>query len=268
MQTKNEAAGGARRVGRECLSDLQLDQMELGELDGVTNDRARLHLAQCGVCKEAWEALVADRRAFAEAVDVPRVAARIVATAYPSGGRVKRWLRGLALPAALAAAAASALVLLAQPLKLAPTERIKGGAGAVTLATYVKYAGHEQPGSLYMGEPLRVGDRVQFRISTAAPGHLAILSIDGRGDVSVFYPSGSTTASVGAGKDQPLGNAVELDESEGTETVVALLCEAERPLADLVTAARKAATQGAVPAPLHTGCVETRTTLTKATPSR
>jgi hypothetical protein len=101
-----------------------------------------------------------------------------------------------------------------------------------------------------------------------AAGHLAILSIDGRGEVSVFYPSGATTAAVNAGIDQPLGNAVELDESEGTETIVALLCETPRPLASLVTAARKAAAQGAVPAPLRTGCVEARTGLAKAAPLR
>lgn len=265
MESKNEqgvgGVRGSRRVGSECLSDLQLDQMELGELDGVTTDRARLHLGQCSACSDAHRALVDHQRAFVRTVDVPTVSARIIAQAYPSGGRAKRWLRSLAMPAGLGAALAGALVVLGQPLKLAPTERSKGGSLALT--TYVKYAGHEQAGTLYMGEALRAGDRVQFRVTTSSPGHLAILSIDGRGEVSVFYPSGATTASLSAGKDQPLGNAVELDESAGNETVVALLCETERPLAELVTAARRAPSE-----PLHKGCVETRTSLTKAAPAR
>ena len=103
METKNEPGDGAgqgrRRAGAECLSDLQLDQMHLGELDGVTSDRVRLHVGQCAVCGEAWRVLAADRRAFAQDVDVPSAAARIMAAAYPSGGRLKRWVRGLALPA-------------------------------------------------------------------------------------------------------------------------------------------------------------------------
>ena len=259
--------GESRRVGRECLSDLQLDQMALGELDGMTSDRARLHLGQCRSCADAQQDLSADRREFEQQVNVPQLAARILAASDPGGKRWQRWVRSMAWPAGMSVAAAVALVFLGQPLKttFGSGERAKGS--ALTLSTYVKFAGHNQAGALYLGQPLRAGDRVQFQVSATTAGHLAILSVDGANEVAVFYPAGGRTAAVSAGKDVPLGNAVELDEAEGKETVVALLCETERSVADLINAARAAvaATKpGMNLAPLHTGCVESRTVLTKA----
>jgi hypothetical protein len=241
--------------------------MALGELDGMTSDRARLHLGQCRSCAEAWQEVTANRRQFEQQVNVPQVAARILAASQPSAKRWQRWLRSMAWPAGMSVAAAVALVFLAQPLKtnFGSTERAKGSSFA--LSTYVKFAGHDQAGAFYLGQPLRAGDRVQFQVSSATAGHLAILSIDGANEVSVFYPVGGTTVAIAAGKDLPLGNAVELDEAEGKETVVALLCETERPMAELVNAARAvaAATKpGELLGPLRTGCVEARTILTKA----
>lgn len=259
--------GESLRLGRECLSDLQIDQIALGELDGVTSERARLHLGQCSSCAEAFQTMAADRREFDQLVNVPQMAARILAASTPSAKRWHRWLRSIAWPAGMFVAAAAGLVFLAQPLKtnFGSTERAKGS--SFTLSTYVKFVGQDPAGTFYLGQPLHEGDRVQFEVSTAAAGHLAILSIDGANEVSVFYPVGEKTAAFAVGKDLSLGNAVELDGVQGQETVVALLCETERSVAELVSAARTvvAGTKpGAAFGPLHTGCVESRTILTKA----
>lgn len=269
MDTKYERGdgamdgGGKRRQGPQCLSDLQLDQLALGELDGMTADRARLHLGQCASCSSAQQAHVADARAFAQSVNVPQVSAAIVARAYPPQRLVQRWARSLAWPTALSVAAAAGLVLLA-PLQSAvgPTERAKGG--GLHLTTYVKFAGVDQAGTLYMGQPLSAGDRVRFQISSATAGHLAILAIDSGGDVAVFYPAGASTVPFTAGQNIPLGNAVELDDADGQETVVALLCAQEHAISELVTAARAAATSDTAPKAISVGgCLETRTTLAK-----
>lgn len=266
------ANGASRRQGVSCLSDLQLDQLALGELTGVREDSARLHLSQCRTCEQAHERLTWARRQFETDVNVPNVAARLMAKAAPTSGasRWRPWVRLLAWPATVSAAAALALVYMAPSptaVPLGTNNGVRAKGSGLALSTYVKFAGQDQPGTLHMGQALGAGDRLQFRVSTKQAGHLAILSLDARGEVSVFYPPGAQTAPVPAGRDQPLGTAVELDDSPGQETVVALLCEKPWPIAALVNAfAAQARDPGAQTAsPLSNHCAEARTTLTKKT---
>lgn len=262
--------GMSRRLGGECLSDLQLDQLALGELQGLVQDRAKLHLAQCSACDEANRRVMQERKRFAEETDFPGVAARLLQRVQPQGGVLRRWLRVLALPAGLSAAAALALVMMAGPLhtvvpQAANAVRTKGAGFAVS--TYVKFAGQEQPGTLYMGQPLTSGDRLQFRVDVPRAGYLGIFAVDARGTVSVFYPPEGELSRVMPGRDQALGTAVELDDSPGTETVLALLCEKPTAVADLVKRVKEAAADGGdgatTPGQLHVPCAEIRTTLTK-----
>ena len=258
-------SGTSRRQGAECLSDLQLDQLALNELDGVTADRARLHLGHCQQCENAAQAIRAAAHTFEQMVNVPQVAALVMAQALPSQPR--RWALHLAWPAGLSLAAA-ALVMFSLPSQPSTPGggRVKGAQG-LSLQTYVKFASQDEPGVLYMGQTLAAGDRVQFRVTAATAGHLAILSsspgVGGAVNVSVFYPSGPTTAPLAAGKDTPLGNAVELDAAEGPETVIALLCSSEREVSELTGLVQAATLPDGVP--LVTGCVLAHTTLNKTT---
>ncbi len=264
------ANGTTRRQGVSCLSDLCLDQLALGELTGVQEDIARLHISQCRPCEVASKRLAAARAQFEADVNVPNMAARLMAEAdamrRPS--RFRPWVRLLAWPATVSAAAALALVSLAPSLTAVSPETTMGARAkgpGLALSTYVKFAGQDQPGTLHMGQPLGAGDRLQFRVSTTRAGHLAILSLGARGEVSVFYPPGAQTAEVPAGRDQPLGTAVELDDSPDPETVVALLCDKPLLIAKLVTEftahADNAGHQAAPP--ITNNCAEARTTLTK-----
>lgn len=274
MTMENEFAGAvgegwlrgtSRRQADECLSDLQLDQLALDELDGVTADRARLHLGQCQQCENAAQAIRAAAHTFERTVNVPQVAALAMARAFPSQPR--KWALHLAWPAGLSLAA-TALVMFSLPSQPSTpgVARIKG-AQSLSLQTYVKFASHDGPGATYTGQPLAAGDRVQFRITSATAGHLAILSaspsVGGALNVSAFYPAGPTTAPLAAGKDMPLGNAVELDAAEGPETVIALLCSSEREVSELAGLLQAATLANGVP--LVTGCVLARTTLNKTT---
>lgn len=270
------ARGATRRQGRECLSDLQLDQLALGELGGVEGDRARLHLTQCVHCEAAQARLEAERGRFAQEVNVGAVTARLLQPRALAPTPLRRWARALAWPTAVSAAAALGLIFVAAPLTTsgpsggaAPASGTRTKGAALSLATYVRFAGQDQPGTLHLGQPLGEGDRLAFRVSTNEPGHLAILAVDGKGEVSVFYPPGPQTAPLQAGKDQALETAVELDATPGEETVIALLCETPRPVAALVDATRRAAGQtGRAPltGPLLEDCAEARTTLVKRGP--
>ncbi len=265
--------GMSRRVGGECMSDLQLDQLALGELQGLVHDRAKLHLAQCSACDEASRRVLQERKRFFEETDFAQVSARLLQRVQPQGGLLRRWLRVLALPAGLSAAAALALVMMAGPLhtvmpRSAEGVRTKGAGFAVS--TYVKFAGQEQPGTLYMGQPLTSGDRLQFRVDVPHAGYLGIFAMDARGEVSVFYPPGDQLLPVKPGRDQALGTAVELDDSPGTETVLALLCEKPAAVAALRTTLMEAAVDGGEGTtrlgPLRVPCAEIRTTLSKLLP--
>ncbi|MCG5055270.1 MAG: DUF4384 domain-containing protein [Myxococcales bacterium] len=275
-EMKLAEAYASRRLGRECLSDLQLDQLALGELGGVEGDRARLHVTQCPVCEAAHNRLEEERRRFSREVDVSQVAAAILQASHRvDEGVLRRGLRSWILPSAVTAAAFGGLLLLARPVARpvdprpaaeAGAEAVRAKGGGFALATYVLYAGQEQPGTLHLGEALRAGDRVQFRVTAPRDSYLAVLSVDPQGEVSVFHPPGPEAAFVPAGRDLPLGTAVELDAGPGPETVVALFCDEPRLVADLVQALAPGAPSGSAEGP-HVGrlpCTEVRTRLPKA----
>ena len=74
------------------------------------------------------------------------------------------------------------------------------------------------------------GDVVRFVYSSREPRSLAILSLDGAGVASVYFPDGPETANVPAAEDAPLPLGTRLDGVLGEEQVVALFCERPRTL--------------------------------------
>jgi hypothetical protein len=74
------------------------------------------------------------------------------------------------------------------------------------------------------GQPLRPGDAVQFVYRAGQDGFLAILSVDGHGRTSVYYPSGPLAAPLQAGRPQPLPQSTILDAALGRETIHAVHC--------------------------------------------
>lgn len=72
------------------------------------------------------------------------------------------------------------------------------------------------------------GDALRFGVKTLQPGFVAIVSIDGAGAVSTYYPQANELAPIAAGKVQLLDGSIELDETLGAERLLALVCR--RPL--------------------------------------
>lgn len=111
-------------------------------------------------------------------------------------------------------AMAAALLLLVRPPELG--NRLKG---EDDLGFYVL-----REGSVHMGDPeatVRAGDRLQFSYYTDAD-RLILLSVDGTGRVSVFYPgNGEEGVEVIPGERHVLDGSVELDDAEGPEVFVA-----------------------------------------------
>jgi hypothetical protein len=95
--------------------------------------------------------------------------------------------------------------------------------GAFALTFFVKRGDAVLAGS--DGQSVAPGDQLRFAITSAAPGHLAIFSLDGAGVASVYYPSGITRAqSLAASSSKPLDTAVELDAVPGRERIIAISC--------------------------------------------
>jgi hypothetical protein len=249
----------SRRRGPGCLSDLQLDQLQLGELSPEARGVSERHLAGCPSCAQAHSALATLAATFAGETDVPSLAARTLDAAAQK--RTPPWRRWL-MPVSLSAAAAlGATLLLVRPPLPETGTRTKGG---FSLNTYVQHAESDAPARLHLGEPLHPGDRVQFRYQGNEAGYLMILSADQAGRVSVYYPPGDAAAPVAAGRDVPLATAIELDDTLGDETVVALRCAT----AVSVAQAQEALAKAAAPTSLRLGCAEHRVRLTKvATPA-
>jgi hypothetical protein len=70
------------------------------------------------------------------------------------------------------------------------------------------------------------GDHLRFKVSTSEPAHVAILSLDGAGVASVYYPRQRQSAHLGVVRDQVLESSIELDGTLGEEGLWGVFCEA------------------------------------------
>ena len=200
----------------ECLSDLRIDRMLGGDLDGGEIERAREHVAGCRACAARVAAFEAAQIATPPDLEALR---RIAAAPPPA----RRSWRGLwpSLGVALAVGA-SALIVAVRPR--APgsgeTTRIKGGA---RVGFFVKHGDAVRRGR--PGEPVSPGDLVRFVVSTPRPAHLAIVGVDAHGTPSVYFPVAGVADSVATGTEVELPRATLLDDTLGPETIAAFFCE-------------------------------------------
>ncbi|WP_433929427.1 DUF4384 domain-containing protein [Sorangium cellulosum] len=207
-----------------CLSELKLDELMAGQLDAAAAQEASAHVAGCSRCSARLSEMEAARASFAASAPPLRLdrgapAGRSVAEARPR----RRWLA----PAAASALAAAAAALLFFRFNAAPGgadaeipgERIKG---AERLGFYVKRGEQVLPGGA--GERLLPGDALQFTTTSAEARYLAILSVDGASQVSVYYPSGPLAARIEPGREAPLPQSTVLDATLGTERIYGVFC--------------------------------------------
>jgi hypothetical protein len=211
----------------ECLSRLHCDQLLNGELED--RDDLKRHQASCERCTALLAAHRRERAGFA----VPRA-------------RPRRW------PVGLAAVAAAFVVWLA-----ASRDRHDGAGtrdkGKPALSFYVKHGEVVREGG--PGEVVCPNDSINFTVSTDQPAFLAIISVDGAGKVSAYYPDGPTTAAIPVGRDQVLPRSVLLDDTLGLERVVGVFCDRSIAVAELAAAVARDA--------IPSGCATDALTLEK-----
>lgn len=232
-------ADGSRDISTDCVSELLLDQYLLDELDDPARARCEEHFHLCQQCRERIAEREAGFEAFAQSVDEGRRA-----PLRAPGTRRRTHYRFLAAAAAFAAAAILLIAFLPGILAPPPPELGRKGA-SVKLLYWVKRAGEVWQGA--PGEVLRQGDAIRFAYSTDTDHYLALLSVDGRGTISVYHPTGPFPLRVRAGRKLLLPHSIILDDAPGRETVYAVFCTERVAVASLRAALRRSKVQPRFP---------------------
>jgi hypothetical protein len=203
----------ARPRNDGCLSDLAFDEWHAGELSRERLEAAAAHLAECPSCFERRAELDRARTDFLERFPVlPVRRARPFRAAWAGG--------------ALAAAAALVLVVsvLRAPAGTSESDTGTRSKGSRRLSFFVKHGETVTEGG--PGQRVEPGDRLRFVLSSDRPGDFAILSLDGAGTASVYYPSGLTESRrFEALRAHALDDAIELDGVLGRERIFGVFCD-------------------------------------------
>lgn len=159
------------------VPDLLVEKLHLGELTPTEAARVRARLEADGELDRLAALETSDREL---ARRLPPLAVAIQRPA-PTGAR--RWLAP-----ALVFASAGLLLVLAWPLIMSepsPLDALRAKGGAQLIIHRLGAAG---PELMAHGQAARDGDRLQLTARLPAPAHLAILSVDGLGVVTVHQP--------------------------------------------------------------------------------
>jgi hypothetical protein len=258
-----------RRHSESCASDLKLDRWLAGELSEDERRAVEAHVESCDSCQRRYAALAESRRSFSR--EAPPFAAFERSEPRPSMGQPSsgrragrsHWLSGAS---ALAVAATIALAISQLWSSSVPSTRDADGSGTRakgalgSLGWVVKRGEHMFAGRI--GQPLRAGDAVRFTVSAHQPVYVAILGLDPKGQVSVYYPEGELLSRVEAGRDQLLPAAIQFDAAAGEEQLYGVFCASAVAIAPVRVAIERSADSPALPR----GCTLERQTLNEASP--
>jgi hypothetical protein len=246
--------------------DWLVERLALGELDQLAADDVRRRLAAEGRDADAEvAALAASSREILEAHPPARVAAAVRA-------RGRRPSRGFLAALPLVLAGAAALALLAKPAKYDTTDRspaledtiFKGSTEPVLGVYRHRDGGDERLGD---GAPAAPGDLVQLTYRAGNQRFGALLSVDGRGQVTMHWPEGAATAGRLSEKGEVrLPSAYELDDAPAFERFFLVTSDAPFPIAAVVDAARALAAKphaARAPLPLPASLRQASLTLAK-----
>lgn len=198
-----------------CPSDLTLDRLNSGELEGDARGSAEGHVAGCATCQQRLEARRQGWAAFPQ-VDERRLLARIRTAA---DAPTPWWRRGLLLPA-VAALAASVVAVAVWRSPTEPDVRVKGGLLLrVYRATASGGAEAVESGATFHG-----GERLRFVADFPADGMAAVVGVETTGALYTAWPTQEPAAAVRKGAGVELPGAVALDASQGDETLFLVHC--------------------------------------------
>jgi len=207
------------------VPDWLLERMAAGELPPSQAARLRAELGQAGQT-DRLAALTASNTEILGAYPADRVAAEVQRRAHQAEASRKRaWARPV-WALSLAAAGATALVVMMHspapsdgPLATNQPEQVREKGMLPSLILYrQKSDGVER---LVPGSRLRPGDLVQVRYKAAGKAFGVVASMDARGSVTLHLPEtpGPAMALLRDG-ERALAHAYELDDSPGFERFV------------------------------------------------
>jgi hypothetical protein len=228
---------------RGHLSSETLDLLLLSALAAPDANAAKEHLDGCERCKDAWRELNEDKQRFDQFVfarTLPKVEARAAAQKAGFFGSFKLpWL----IPAFGALAAiVIAVIVVKETGGGTQTEDdvyvgIKGG--GPSLEIFAQRGEAKSPFEVKRGVTLQPKDRIRFVVNPGNAKYLLIASRDGAGVFSVYHPFGASESvrlEAQVPRHLEVPNAVELDDTLGSETVVAVFSDAPVKASDLEAA--------------------------------
>lgn len=216
-----------RRRAPDCVSDLILDRLRLGEFEGSAEGaRAATHLRGCMICQARMAEL---ESVVAPVDDFPSVPTPPEAHVL----RPHRWPRPVLWGGSILVAAAIALLV---PRLRGNADRTKGGSWQ--LGVVAQYPSGRVAG-VFQGATLAPGDRLRFEVVAPRRGYVAVISVDAAGAVTPFAPASGPMVAVPAGHHL-LDGAIRLDDSIGVERLLLVTCEHPMAVTDVVAAARTA----------------------------
>jgi hypothetical protein len=247
-----------RASDADRVPDLLLERYRLGEIDGRDRERLerllavdeslRFRLADLG----RSDAEIGERYPAEWLADLVRARLRRGSDAG-AARRTPAWPPPWPVPAAVAAVALALLVLVPQIAgpppagpagapSVEPGDRVKGLRPA--LALYRKT--EEGSEALAEGTIARAGDLVRVGYRSAGQPYGVILSIDGRGTVTLHLPApGRPAALLQAGDMVLLDHAYELDDAPSWECFYFVTAETPFDVAPILAAAHRAAAAAA-----------------------
>jgi hypothetical protein len=251
-------------TSKDRTPDWLLERLALGELDAAAAADVRGRLAAEGRDADAeLAALAASNREILEAHPPARIAAAVRARAN-AARPARRWLA----IAPLVLAGAAAVVLVARPHRTTSTTTTGTDEvgledatpkGPAALGVYRHRADGDE--RLSDGASAAPGDLLQLTYRAGTDRFGVLLSIDGRGHVTLHWPdTGESAATRLSGKGEVrLPSAYELDDAPGFERFFLVTAEAPFAVATAADAARALAakpdaariTALALPADLH-----------------
>jgi hypothetical protein len=228
-------------MSRRRLPDWMVERLRAGDLDPAraAETRARLE-AEGGL--DRLEALRQDDREFLEARPPGPALAAIRRSAEGREPRPHRPRPALWLPIATAAVAGMAL-LVVRPLTGSGPQiedaRLKGLAAHLEIH---RQRPGMQPELLADGAIARVGDLVQLSYVSADAPYGAVVSVDGRGSLTLHWPEGGGPAApLVGGHSVPLPHAYRLDDAPAFERFFLVTASAPFDSGVVVEAARRLA---------------------------
>jgi hypothetical protein len=243
-----------RTSAQKRVPDVLLERYRLGEMTPGETAAFERRLSGDDELRQRLQALDASddeiQRLYPPAVLAAHVRRRLEVRAADAPPRTRARFFGLSWTKAAALAGVVVLVILAVPPLLGPREepadRIKGL--EPTLLIFRKVAEGSQP--LQDGAIAHTGDLIRIGYRAAGSAWGLILSVDGRGIVTVHLPRDGTQAvRLSAGSQVLLDFSYELDDAPRWERFYFVAGSAPFDAAPVIDAARRAAASGGASPP-------------------